>query len=382
MRVLVFGAGAIGSFLGHRLATVGHDVTLVGRPAFVRAVRERGLILEEQPTNPVVTTSVVARGKGTTGVATIDHSEPGHTVYPASVQSISQLATDQRHWDLVLLTVKVYDTADGARALGSCLAPQTTVLIVQNGVGGEELARAALPGIRLICGVLTLSVSVLAPGHIRLETSSGGLSLAPTQPGQDVGPWAALFAAAGLRTATYADYRAMKWTKLLLNLQANAIPAILDMAPDDVYSHPALFAAERAAFLEALAVMRALRLRVVSFPNYPVPLLAWAMRAWPTALLRPLLTRLVASGRGDKKPSLQMDLAGGRQHSEALYLNGAVVSHAERLGVPAPVNHVLLDTLLGIVAGRLSWAEFRGQPEKLLAAVSQCDTGYRIQDAG
>jgi 2-dehydropantoate 2-reductase len=186
-----------------------------------------------------------------------------------------------------------------------------------------------------------------------------------------VEPWAALFAAAGLRTATYTDYRAMKWTKLLLNIQANTIPAILDMAPGDVYVHPALFVLERAAFREALAVMRALHLSVVSFPNYPVPLLAWAMQHLPTVVLRPLLARLVASGRGDKKPSLQMDLAGGRQQSEAPYLNGAVVRHAERLGVRTPVNHVLLDTLLGIAAGRIPWDEFRGQPEKLLAAVGR-----------
>ncbi len=364
MRVLVFGAGAIGSFLGHRLATAGHEVALIGRPAFVRAVQAHGLTLEKSD------------------VRSAHVSAPYTTVHPASAERLSDLPVDQRHWDLILLTVKVYDTHDAAQALGALLAPQTPVLVVQNGVGGEELARAALPEAPLISGVLTLSVSVLDPGHVRLETSGGGLSLAPTRAARDIGPWATLFAAAGLRMATYADYRAMKWTKLLLNIQANAIPAILDMAPGDVYSHPALFGLERAAFREALAVMRALHLQVVSFPNYPVPLLAWAMRAWPSALLRPLLTRLVASGRGDKKPSLHLDLEGGRQRSEALYLNGAVVSHAERLGVPAPVNRVLLDTLLGITAGRIPWGAFRAQPDKLLAAIRHCDTGYRIRDAG
>ncbi|OQY17199.1 MAG: hypothetical protein B6I35_14815, partial [Anaerolineaceae bacterium 4572_32.2] len=43
MRVLIVGAGAIGSLLGHRLATAGHAVTLVGRGAWVRAISERGL---------------------------------------------------------------------------------------------------------------------------------------------------------------------------------------------------------------------------------------------------------------------------------------------------------------------------------------------------
>jgi 2-dehydropantoate 2-reductase len=354
---LVFGAGAIGSFLGHRLATAGHDVTLMGRGGYVRAVQQRGLILEE---SGVRSAHPLAEGRST-GV-----SAPGPAVHPTSAERLSDLPADQRRWDLVLLTVKVYDTADGARALGPYLAPDTPVLVVQNGVGGDELARAVLPEATLISGALTLSVSVLAPGHICLETSRGGLSLAPTQVGQDVAPWAALFATAGLRTATYTDYHAMKWTKLLLNIQANAIPAILDMAPGDVCAHPALFVLERAAFREALAVMRVLHLGVVSFPNYPVPLLAWAMQHLPTVLLRPVLSRLVASGRGDKKPSLQMDLAGGRRQSEALYLNGAVVSHAARLGLRTPVNQVLLDTLLGITAGRIPWDEFRGQPQRLL----------------
>jgi 2-dehydropantoate 2-reductase len=360
MRVLVFGAGAIGSLLGYRLATAGHDVTLVGRSGYVRAVEQRGLILEEGDVR-----SAHPAGAGRSTGAGV----PGLAVYPASAESLSDLPANQRYWDLALITVKVHDTIDAARALGPYLAPNTPVLIVQNGVGGEELARAVLAQAALISGVLTLSVSVLEPSHIRLETSRGGLSLAPTKVGQDVGPWAALFAAAGLRMATYTDYHAMKWTKLLLNIQANAIPAILDMAPGDVYAHPALFVLERAAFREALAVMRALHLKVVSFPNYPVPLLAWAMQYLPTVLLRPLLIRLVASGRGDKKPSLQMDLADGRQQSEALYLNGAVVSYAERLGVQTPVNCVLVDTLLGIAAGRIRWGEFRGQPEKLLRGI-------------
>jgi len=357
VRVLVFGAGAIGSFLGYRLAAAGHDVTLIGRPNYVRAVQQHGLILED---------SDVHNAHVGTPYPLLGASAPGPAVHPTAAERLSDVPAGQCHWDLALLTVKVYDTAEAACALAPCLAPSTPVLIVQNGVGGEELARDILPQAAILSGVLTLSVSIVAPGHVRLETSRGGLSLAPTQAGQDVSSWTELFAAAGLRMATYRDYRAMKWTKLLLNLQGNAIPAILDMTPGDVYAHPALFVVERAAFLEALAVMRAKQLQVVSLPNYPAPLLAWAMQYLPTTLLRPVLARLVASGRGDKKPSLQMDLAGGRQHSEALYLNGAVVAHAERLGVDARVNRVLLDTLLGIAAGRVSWDEFRGQPQKLL----------------
>ena len=93
------------------------------------------------------------------------------------------------------------------------------------------------------------------------------------------------------------------------------------------------------------------------------------METLPPSLLRPMLRRLFASGRGDKPPSLQIDLVRRRQRSEALYLNGAVVIYAERLGLDVPVNGILLDTLMGIAAGSLAWDEFRGQPQRLVAAV-------------
>jgi 2-dehydropantoate 2-reductase len=270
---------------------------------------------------------------------------------------------------LVLLTVKVHDTQEAAQGLAPHVLQDVPLLIVQNGVGGEELAQQILKQVVIISGVLTLSISILAPGRVRLETTRGGLSLAPTREGQDVDTWAELFASAGMKTATYRDYRALKWSKLLLNMQANAIPAILDMTPWEVFAEPALFALERSAFLEALGVMRALHLRPVSFPGYPTSLLVWAMQTLPASLLRPVLRRLFASGRGDKKPSLQIDLARRRQRSEVVYLNGAVVTYAERVGLDVPVNKTLLDTLMAIAAGNVSWDEFRGQPQKLIAAV-------------
>nr|MBC7244514.1 ketopantoate reductase family protein [Chloroflexota bacterium] len=345
MRVLVFGAGAIGSLLGHRLASAGHEVILVGRPSYVHAVQEHGLILER------------AKAPGS------------HAVYPSTVANISDIPVSQRHWDMILLTVKAYDTREAALTLAPYASNDIPLLIVQNGVGGEELAQRVWKQAAIISGVLTLSVSVLAPGRIRLETTRGGLNLAPTRGDMDVDRWARLFSTAGLKTATYHDYRAMKWSKLLLNIQANAIPAILDMTPAAVFAHAALFAIERSAFLEALAVMQAMRLSVVSFPGYPVPLLVWAMQAMPASLLRPLLMRLVATGRGDKRPSLYMDLASGRQRSEVLYLNGAVAAHAERLGLDVPVNRTLCDVLTGIVTGRIPWDDFRGQPQRLVAKI-------------
>jgi 2-dehydropantoate 2-reductase len=367
VRTLVFGAGAIGSLLGHRLASAGHNVTLIGRGATVCAVQAHGLLLEER--SPARRTTHKVPVVTTTG--TMDAAGRGRLVHAEAAERMEDIPADRRSWDLVVLTVKAYDTIGAAQDLAPHLPPDVPLLIVQNGVGGEELAREVLMRAEIISGVLTMSVSALAPGHIRLETSRGGLSLAPTRKGQHVQAWVDLFAAAGMRMATYHDHYALKWSKLLLNIQANAIPAILDMAPGEVFADPALFALERTAFLEAHSVMRALGLSAVSFPRYPVPLLVWAMGTLPPALSRPLLKRLVASGRGDKRPSLQMDLASGRQRSEIVYLNGAVVKYAEEVGLDVPVNRSLLDTLQGIASGEVPWAKFRHQPQVLLASVRE-----------
>jgi len=337
MQILVFGAGAIGSYLGFRLAGAGHDVALVGRQTYVRAVRKQGLCLRAE------------------GRAIADDGRRDATavrvVHPQAVESIEELPAGRRSWDLVLLTVKAYDTTSAAQALAPHLGAQTPLLIVQNGVGSEALVREVLQG----------------PGCVRLETTRGGLNLAVVSEALPVQPWAELFRAAGLRTSAFPDYRALKWSKLLLNIQANAIPAILDMTPGAVFADPTLFAVERAAFKEAVAVMRALGLQAVNFPNYPVRLLVLAMELLPAPVLRPILTRLVASGRGDKRPSLLIDLASGQPQSEVLYLNGAVAKHGQQAGVPVPVNRCLCDALMGIVAGGEEWGTLRGCPDRLLA---------------
>jgi 2-dehydropantoate 2-reductase len=66
-----------------------------------------------------------------------------------------------------------------------------------------------------------------------------------------------------------------------------------------------------------------------------------------------------------------MDLASGKPKSEVAYLNGAVTRHASTLGLKAPINQTLTDILEGIVAGRIPWAEYRSQPQKLSKQVLQ-----------
>jgi 2-dehydropantoate 2-reductase len=343
VRVLIVGAGAIGSLVGHRLARAGNEVTLVGRQPFVAAVRARGLGLED---GEQVTWAMNVR----------------------AVTNVLDVANEP--FDLVVLTVKAYDTTEAAVQVEPMGRHRIPIIVLQNGVGGEEAAVAILGQATIFSAVITLSVEVLEPGLVRLATTRGGIGLAPTAPGQSVAELAKFFREAGFRTSVYRDHQAMKWSKLLLNIIANASPAILDMFPDQVFADRHLFALERAAFREAVAVLRALGLQPVSLPGYPVPLFAWALCSLPTWLLRPILRRVIVPGRGGKMPSLHIDLSSGKGKSEVEYLNGAVVRYAQEMGVDAPVNRALHAALMGIVKGEISWEEYRGQPERLLAACS------------
>ena len=171
---------------------------------------------------------------------------------------------------------------------------------------------------------------------------------------------------AGFTVRVYGDYRSLKWSKLLLNIVANAIPAILDMPPAAALAHPAVFNLELAAMRETLAVMRAQGIAVVSLPAYPLPALAMALRWLPDALLRPALRPLVAGGRGDKLPSLLLDARRGRNQSEVNVLNRVVAEAGERLSVPAPVNRGVSELLNGILQGTIPRAAYRNNPDALL----------------
>jgi len=345
MKVLIVGAGAIGSFLGAKLALKRHAVTLVARPAMVEAIRQDGLRLVENGAQ-----------------LTIRDIEP--------VSSMAAAFARDASFELAIFTMKAYDVAGAVAELAQATSQPPPLLTLQNGVGSEECVMAALPATPLVAGSMTTPVEVLSPGVIEVSHARRGLGLAPTRPDQWIAPIAEALRGAGFQVRLYPDYRVLKWSKLLANMIGNATSAILDLPPAEIFADPRLCRIELDALLEALAVMRRLGVKPAGLPGYPLPRLASSALYIPSGVLRPILRRIVAGGRGRKMPSLHIDLAQGRRRSEVVFLNGAVVRYGREVGVATPVNHVLTETLCGLVEGRLDRAEFRGRPERLLSVLS------------
>ncbi len=241
------------------------------------------------------------------------------------------------------------------------------ILCLSNGVDNEVALSALLGSDKVIAGTVTSSVARRAVGDITLEKLRG-VGVADGHP-LSLCLWEILNGAF-LNARLYPRPADMKWSKMVTNLLVNTTVAILDMPPRAVLAHPGLFRLEIAILREALAVMKAQGIRVVDTPGTPVRLLALAAHL-PAFISRPLMVRAVGGGRGGKMPSFHLDLYAGRGKSEVEWLNGAVVRHGLKIGIPAPVNQKLTGILMALTNAEIPLTEFSGRPEKLLELMAK-----------
>jgi 2-dehydropantoate 2-reductase len=348
MKVLTFGAGALGTYLGGSLALAGEHVVFLEQPALVDQLRHRGLRLD----------------------LTIDRRRPGSeakTVSPASVIFADSLQEALRYgpFDAALYALKSYDTPAALEAIRPFAERMPPLVCFSNGVDNEPALAEVLGPAKVVPGTVSTAIGRRAAGDIVLERLRG-IGVATAHPLSR--SLIAASNAAYLRAHPYANAAAMKWSKLLTNLIANPTSAILDMTAAEVFANPRLYALEIGMLRECLAVMRAQGLPVVDLPGTPVRALAFAVQL-PVWLSKPLLAGAAGAGRGDKMPSLHIDLHSGRGKSEVEYLHGAVVRAGRRFGVRTPINALLTDTLMDLTRGTTPLSKYSHQPAKLLAAL-------------
>jgi 2-dehydropantoate 2-reductase len=294
--------------------------------------------------------------------------QPGGStlVRPPVVTNIADLKASP---DFVLLTVKAYSVAEALPDLEQLAASGATIVSLQNGVGTEERLVETRAIKRLIAASLTISVGTSGEGTVRQETSHGGLALAPvSDPESAIGTLQQACESAGVRITLLPDFRQMKWSKLLLNILANATAAILATEPGAIFADRSLFRLEQRAFIEALVVMAGQGMSPVALPGFNVPLLTHAMRL-PAWISQRMIGPRIASGRGDKRPSLWIDIDNQRGQTEIDWLNGAVVAAARRLSIPTPINSALTQLVTEIAINPQRRSELAGHPKLLLREV-------------
>ncbi|HTX60277.1 MAG TPA: ketopantoate reductase C-terminal domain-containing protein [Verrucomicrobiae bacterium] len=307
MRVYIVGHGAVGSYLGDALASVGIEV--------VFAPRELAAV------------------------------EPCDA-------------------DVAIVATKAYDTDGAVETLRAAIAyPQKCVFVTpQNGVGNEEKLAAAFGADNVVAAALTTPVGKDRDGRAA-AAGSGGFALAPM--GANAYNWlTAAFASTGMNVRVVGDWRSLKWSKLALNAVANASCAILNVLPNRLIHYERIFALEIRMVREVAAVMKAMGLSPTDLPRYPVRALL-AVAGLPSPVARAVLARQVAGARGTKAPSLLLDLRQAKPQTEVDFLNGAVAAAGRERGVPTPVNAVYCRVLDDIAHTPPLWAKYRESPQTL-----------------
>lgn len=341
LNCLVYGAGAIGTYIGGSLLLHGQKVTFLELPPSDLELKENGLKL-------------TIRGQ--------DY----RILHPEIFSSLPD-ALASSTFDIAIFALKSYDTQSALELIRPFSSSFPPVLCLQNGVENESALESVLGKDKVIAGTVTSAVRRLGPGDIVLERLRGmgiadghRLSAQVQQACNE----------AYLNARLYASSQAMKWSKMVTNLMANASSAILDMTPPSILNHPGLYVMEIDQLREALAVMRALQIRPVDLPGTPIRIFTWLVGHLPPWLSKPFLSRIAGKGRGEKMPSFHIDLHSGRAKSEVDYLNGAVVRFSQQLGVPTPVNNWLNQTLLKLTQGILPLETYSHKPHKLLLDLS------------
>jgi 2-dehydropantoate 2-reductase len=338
LRVLVFGAGAIGTYIGGSLALQGSNVTFIERPQVAAGIQSRGMRLH------------------------LPNGE--HSLSQPDLCGSLDEALQRGPYQVAIFALKSTDTQAALNSIAPFAKEMPPVLCLQNGVENETALADVLGAEKVIPGTVTSAIGRREAGDITLEKLRG------------MGLWsghplasrlARALNEAGLNAHLYPDAIEMKWSKMLTNLLANATSAILGMTPAEIFADPRLYRLEIRQLRETLAVMDAQGIQTVNLPHTPVRWLAWAIRWLPLSISRPFLQRAVGSGRGRKMPSFYIDLHSGRGSSEVEYLNGAVVRFGKKWGVPTPVNRVLTDTLMELTRGKIPVDAFDHQPKELLS---------------
>jgi 2-dehydropantoate 2-reductase len=285
-RIAVMGAGAVGCYYGAVLARAGHEVTLIGRPQHVAAVRGAGLRLQTNQSDEFIKLKSTSEPEGVSGA------------------------------QLVLLSVKSTDTEAAGRAMSRYLERDAAILTLQNGVDNAERLAAAL-GREVIPAVVYVAVEMAGPGHVR-HHGRGELVIGPSAHGKAI---VDTFGAAGVQVEISDNVMGALWAKLIVNSAYNALSAITQLPYGRLVQNAGVPEIMRDVVDECLSVASAANVRIPGDMHETVRRIAQTMPA--------------------QYSSTAQDLS-RRKKTEIDHLNGFVVRKGEALGVKTPVNRTLL----------------------------------------
>ncbi|WP_250452528.1 2-dehydropantoate 2-reductase [Caballeronia sp. ATUFL_M2_KS44] len=295
MKILIIGAGAVGTYFGAALAMAGHQVTFGVRDASKSSIDREGLLL----TGP----------RGEFPVRGVSHTSDPRT------------AIDM---DIVLSTVKLYDAASSARQWRVSLESSGVAICLQNGVDGVERMLMSAPDSTAIGGIAFVSGSSNSSGKVKYLSDMSSLTVGTTtiEKNATLKAFVESFANApnplNVRIEQTEDIRLAQWQKFLALATNAALTCLVRLGAGAIYHDPTLIELARRSIREIFDVGRA----------EGVPL-SYADKEFAVEMLQGLPADMVASMHHDLLSGRRLELDG---------LSGHICRRGRVHNIPTPFH--------------------------------------------
>ncbi len=305
MRIAIMGSGGVGGYFGARLAKGGADVTFIARGAHLEAMRKNGLRIDSTH-HPIELPKVNA------------------TDDPSSIGKV----------DIILFSVKLWDTETAAKSLVSTIGPETGLISFQNGVQKDDMLRPIVGDKALIGGTSYIAASIKAPGVIAHGGANQRLVFGEfdRKPSKRVEAFHAACTAGGINAEINPDIGVEIWQKFVFLVGMSGATASMRANAGQIRSNPQTrqFMLDLMKEVVAVGIARGVALP----PDYAEQRIAF---------IDTLPAEMVASMANDLREGKPLELP---------WLSGGVVDLGAAVNVPTPANRAVRDILTLHVNGK------------------------------
>ncbi len=305
MKIVMMGSGGVGGFFGAKLVQAGCDVTFVARGAHLAAMREHGLLIESE-------------ALGDTHLPKVQVTDDPATVGKA---------------DLVILSVKLWDTEAVAVQIRPIVGPDTGVLSLQNGVIKDDILRSKFGDAAVMGGVAYVGSHIGRPGVIHQIGTMQRIVVGEYDRRRSARAEYIYeaFKRAGVKSELSDDIRRSIWEKYVFLVGLSATTSAMRSTLGPILANPQSRDFMLQVMREVVAVGRA---HGVALPaDFAEDRLAFADTL-----------------PGDMDASMHHDLKNGNP-LEVDWLSGGVVKLGREKGAPTPANSAVCDILAIYAAG-------------------------------
>jgi 2-dehydropantoate 2-reductase len=315
MKIVILGAGALGSLLGAHLARAGEEITLIAHEARAKAIQEQGIRVT------------------------------GLTEFTVPVPATSR-PQELTQAEALLVTVKTYDME---AALDDVAHLEVgSVLSVQNGLVKDEQLARRFGWERTLGAAVHISAELLSTGTVRFTANEWfSIGELPAGTSARVEAMVAALARAGIRAEASEHIASVEWTKYVVNISWMALSALCRMETHRIFKHPDLAWMAATLSREMAHLADKLGIPLLDKGAFSARTLSQGSFEEARQAFQEVGAQMEAQGATAHKVSILQDLERGRRlEYDAMF--GYAVRKGAELGVPLPTVEVCYRLIKGI----------------------------------